>query len=944
MAPPNEAQPSDASEPDPLEMLIAEALSVLEQDGTPGIARFLKDHPEDAAAVRAALRDLDHIDLLNQPQAPLPRQIGDFEIKGELGSGGMGVVYVAEQKSLGREVALKMVRPEMLLFEGARERFRREIDAVARLDHPAIIPILATGTENDVPFYAMPRLRGCDAERIVKQLAHRNPDELRGSDLRTAIGDGSDASATDLIFTGSYWQAVLRLIHQAALGIQHAHVRGVLHRDIKPSNLFLTQTGQAVVFDFGLARASEDQKLTRSGAAAGSPAYMAPEQVRGEPADERTDTYALAATMHCLLSLRPPFSMESREGLNTRILNGDRHPLRVSVPAEVRIVLDCGMDVDRGRRYATCQEFANDLLAVLEGQPITARKLPTGVRVRRFVQRHRTIAVAAGMALAFLLLVPALLWRQASEASAAMREQVQKTRDEVIKKQRANLALARTNEKLGNLNQELASTNTALGEANRKLGEANDKLGTSNEELNATNDELERVNELLKEQVARSDRSAALSLDAIRRLLAGTNTKKLRDNRAALPVLSTMLGDALELFENLEVSEELQDEVLELQLETLSGLVDIKAAMGKFDEAIAVTERSVELTEGKDQTDQLRSFRATAMSHKASLLMDQAKHDGVRELLDGARAIHAELSKTTEFGYRSVQQLSLIEGMVGALAMRERRLPDAEAALRRAIEWTAKLDPKGTSDPVHATNELNLIRFLKMQKRYDEALPLAEALVTKLDGLPSPTVVTWPTPAYIRTMARNERMRILQLKGDLDESLACADVVIGELSNMIREYASIPELPRLRSSTYGNVGGIYYSREQWDDAIRYMDLAVRDAETALAMSPGERQALKFRATHQRLLVVSLRRNADWNRLEVEAQKLGKLRIPPLWRVGAARELLRCAQHRDPERAAALRELSIQWLEQANQAGQVFTDDGLFDPIRTDERFRKLKKR
>tara|TARA_R110002072_G_scaffold67163_3_gene165099 strand:- start:103417 stop:106230 length:2814 start_codon:yes stop_codon:yes gene_type:complete len=934
MAPATDHNQSESNGCDPLEILLAEAISILEMQGAPGVDRLLRDHPKDAEAVRAALHDLEQIDLLEQPTAKMPTQVGDFVIKYELGSGGMGVVYVAEQRSLGREVALKMVRPELLLFEGARERFRREIEAVARLEHPAIIPILATGSENDVPFYAMPLLHGCDGERILKKLADRNLSQLRGSDLRQAIDDAADPSATNIVFASGYWQAVLRLVHQAALGIQHAHVRGVLHRDIKPSNLFLTQTGQAVVVDFGLARASEDPHLTRSGAAAGSPAYMAPEQVRGEPADERSDIYALAATMHALLSLQAPFTMDSREGLNTRILNGDRRALRMQVPTEVQTVLDCGMDVDRARRYASCQDFANDILAVLEGQPITARKLPTSVRIRRFVQRHRTVSVAVSMALAFVFLVPALLLWQANEASAAMRVQAKKIQDEVRQKDHANVQLANSNEELGKVNKQLESTNDALGDANTKLAMTNAKLSNANAKL-------ARLNDLLKHQVERSDRSASVSLNAIRRLLAGANTKELRRNRAALPTISCMLSDALELFDSLDVSEQLATDMIELKLDTLSGSVDVLMAMGDYEQSLAACDKSINLTRGDGLSDKLRNYRATAMSHKASILMDQVKHDGVPELLASCRMVFEDLLDNEEFRERSIQQLSMLEGMSAALALRNGNFAAAEAGLLKTIEWTEKLPSESVPRVLHDTNQLNLVRFLKSRKRYGEAMQALEQMLAELD-VTEELYNTWPVPRYVRAMGLNERVRILQLQNKLDEAIAATPAVITQINELMRDYESVFELPRLRSITYGNLGIIYLTRKQWQDAIRMSDLAVADATKALTMSPGERQSLQFQATHQRVLVNALRNAKDWQRLEVEALRLGELRIPALWRVGAARELLRCAKQVPAERAAELREQAIQWLVQANETGQRFTVDELYDSIRDDERFQKLK--
>lgn len=399
-----------------LEDVLAEALHVLERDGEPALERFLAERPADAPQLREALADLRASDLLLGPRGDVPDQLGDFLLGKQLGAGGMGIVYAAEQLSLGRQVALKVVRPELLFFEGARERFRREIEAVARLEHPAIVPILATGTADGIPYYAMPLLRGRSAEAVLKELASQAGGVATGANLQTALGQpgAEDASDSDGAFRGSYWQAAVRLVRRAALGIHHAHQRGVLHRDLKPSNLMLTADGRAIVLDFGLAQARGDARLTRTGSQAGSPAYMAPEQVRGEPADERTDVYGLAATLHCLLGLRPPFATDDPEQLRRKILAGDRQELRgPALPPELHLVLDTAMDVDRMRRYATAEAFADDLEAVLEGRPIQARRLPIAVRLRRYAQRHRTQTTAAIALGVFLVVLPAaLLWQQ----------------------------------------------------------------------------------------------------------------------------------------------------------------------------------------------------------------------------------------------------------------------------------------------------------------------------------------------------------------------------------------------------------------------------------------------------------------------------------------------------------------------------------------------------
>ncbi|MCC6783096.1 MAG: serine/threonine protein kinase [Planctomycetes bacterium] len=405
----------NGSTEDSLEDVLALALSAREEGGDAALEGYLATVGALAPAVRAALAELRGCDLLEPVIAGLPPQLGDFRLREVLGAGGMGVVYLAEQVSLGREVALKVVRPELLFFEGARERFRREIEAVARLEHPAIVPILATGSADGIPYYAMPRLRGRSAESLIAALRDLDPKSLDAGCL-TALLASPEAAATRSATGGSeYWRAVTGLVAQAAHGIAHAHRRGVLHRDLKPSNLMLTSDGRAIVLDFGLALARGDERLTRSGATAGSPAYMAPEQLRGEPADERTDVYGLCATLHALLARKSPFPLADGEVLRARVLAGRRDELRreLPMPAELRLVLECGMDVERARRHPSAEALAADLEAVLEGRPIRARRVPWPVRARRMAQRHPALGVAGVAALVFAIALPSVvLWQQ----------------------------------------------------------------------------------------------------------------------------------------------------------------------------------------------------------------------------------------------------------------------------------------------------------------------------------------------------------------------------------------------------------------------------------------------------------------------------------------------------------------------------------------------------
>lgn len=400
-----------------LEDLVAGALEALDRGGDAALKAFLAAHPAERAEVEALVSRFRHTGLLaRDAHGDLPERLGDFRLVERLGGGGMGVVFVAEQESLRRRVALKVIRPDLLFFAGTRERFRREVEVVAKMSHPAIVPIVATGDDGRVPWYAMPLIDGASVDEAVRRLSGRDPATLAGADLQRAIakdltGTGGGAAET---FAGAHWEAAVRLVRQAAMGLAHAHHRGIVHRDVKPSNVMLTPDGRALLLDFGLCLVQGDPRLTHAGGEPGSPAYMAPEQVRGSGADERADVYSLAATLRQLLDLEAPFSGPDQEQLRARILRGESAPPRNrAVPRELRLVLAVAMDLDRERRYADAEAFAADLGAVLARRPIAARRLPARIRTWRWAQRHRVAsAVLAGLAVVAALLPAGLAWQQ----------------------------------------------------------------------------------------------------------------------------------------------------------------------------------------------------------------------------------------------------------------------------------------------------------------------------------------------------------------------------------------------------------------------------------------------------------------------------------------------------------------------------------------------------
>jgi serine/threonine protein kinase/tetratricopeptide (TPR) repeat protein len=440
---------------DSFEDVLAEALAAHELDGATGFERVARRHPAHAERLHADLARLDGAGLLRQrtqlgvPAAParqFPEQLGEFRLLRRLGGGGMGVVYLAEQGSLGRRVALKLVRAEHLYFPGAHDRFRREVEAIAKLQHPGIVPVFTAGEDAGVPWLAMEHVEGASLDQVLQRLAGRDPARLSGADLREAVAaivaakadaPGSAASpptATPLPgapspFTGTWAIGCLRIVSAVAAALQHAHERGVLHRDVKPSNVMLTADGRALLLDFGLAHAEGSTRLTGTGSLLGSPAYMSPEQVRGDPRriDARTDVYSLGVTLYELLTLRMPFAGESAASTRELVLAGRVAPLRLlhrTLPRDADVVCRKAMDVDAARRYPTVAAFGADLDNVLALRPIAARPPGALLIARRWAQRHPARATAAVAAVLLLVVAPAaFLWQQQAATAELLAQQ-----------------------------------------------------------------------------------------------------------------------------------------------------------------------------------------------------------------------------------------------------------------------------------------------------------------------------------------------------------------------------------------------------------------------------------------------------------------------------------------------------------------------------------------
>ncbi len=495
----------------------------------PSLAEYAQRYPDLAddiqelfpAMVEIEQAEGDRREVAEPVAVPVLQMMGDYRILREIGHGGMGIVYEAEQVSLSRHVALKVLPRRTLADPRQRRRFERESRTAARLHHTNIVPIFGVGEHAGQPYFVMQFIQGLGLDEVLKALqqlhagegepvADRPQREVAAADVARSLLTGEFKPAADVTVDASpvvvhaapapasetspvgrlsesltlssssvlavpggearpakkqtYWQQVASLGRQVADALEHAHKQGVLHRDIKPSNLLLDMQGTAWVTDFGLAKANDHQDLTQTGDVVGTLRYMPPEAFEGK-ADARSDLYALGLTLYELLAFRPAHDAQDRPQLIKQAMGAVRPRLRQvnpQVPRDLETVVHKAIERDPAHRYQTAGELAADLDRFLEDEPIRARRISATERLVRWAGRNKLLAAA--------LLTVALLGLTLTVGSillaAHFRQQEAAQRNLVNEKG----TLADRNQQLADQNKDLAQTaETALGQARTLL-------------------------------------------------------------------------------------------------------------------------------------------------------------------------------------------------------------------------------------------------------------------------------------------------------------------------------------------------------------------------------------------------------------------------------------------------------------------------------------------
>ncbi|MGL4551932.1 MAG: protein kinase domain-containing protein, partial [Gemmataceae bacterium] len=592
-------------------------------------------HPDLADELRSFFADQDRLDRAAAPlrglarAATWPPVIGPYRVLGEIARGGMAVVLLARHEALGREVALKWALGGRHAGATQLQRFRREAAAAAGLDHPNLVPLYEVGEHDGVPYFAMKRLR-CSLA-----------DERR---RRT--------------FTPAEAAAV---VAAAARAVHHAHQRGLLHRDLKPANILLDAAGTPCVADFGLARRHDADRLTGTGAVLGTPAYMSPEQARGDAAavTVASDVYGLGAVLSELLAGRPPFAGATPMDVLRRVLDDDPPP--PPGPRDLRVVALKCLAKDPSRRYASAAELADDLDRFRAGEPVRARPAGVAERLWRGAARRPAVTLLAAAVLAGLGLA-GQQWHRAERALDEARRALRRAEEE---RDRADASFrqahAAVNDFTVSFSDELARFPGVQGLRQRLLLQAR---------------------RYFEDFVARREGNASL-----RRELADTHaaigqmTGAIGERRAAKAAFET----ALALYRALHAADPDDPALWPKLAGTVTNVAvheDRPAADARFEEARRLYAGF--LARAPDDPA-LAAGLALAAGNRGVTLMELGRHSEARPLLEEA------IGRTP--GLSGGELAGMIDNY-GTLLSRTSRRPEALCAYQRAEALRAGVEPR----------------------------------------------------------------------------------------------------------------------------------------------------------------------------------------------------------------------------------------------------------
>jgi tetratricopeptide (TPR) repeat protein len=591
--------------------------------------------------------------------------VDGYEILGELGRGGMGIVYKAQQAGLKRLVALKMIQPQTQVSVNQLERFRKEAEAVARMQHPHIVQIYELGEQEGRPYFSLEFMEGGSLD---KKLAGK-PQPAR--------------EAAELL------EIVARAVH-------YAHRHGIVHRDLKPANVLLTADGTPKITDFGLAKQLDAEVgHTPSGVIVGTPSYMAPEQAQGytHVIGPLSDVYGLGALLYELLTGRPPFQGPTVQETLEQVWRQELVPprrLQPGVPRDLEtICLKC-LQKEPAKRYANAEAMADDLRRFRKGEPIRARPVTAWERFWKWAKRRpaaAALATVSGLAgvslLAMSLAFNAHLQRINNQLQDAVDRAEQKTREADEQRAEAEKQKQAAQKNAEQARQQKEAAEQKAREADEQRAEAEKQKGMAKK-----NEEQARGHEV----VANQERQQAV------------RAKKLAQNRTdhLLEWFRKNMFDIDDQLSSNGVSLDVRGFLLESMRDYLN-----------------------RLRKDFDEDHEFLTILAVAHSRVGNVLLQMNRLQAAWDYYQESTAILKSVKAPP--GYRYVLlNLSGNEAMFGEILAAQGRFEAALVRCKNSLEIRKRMNREHPDEPwpkdYLARSHLQIGDILAMQNQYDKAL------------------------------------------------------------------------------------------------------------------------------------------------------------------------------------------------------------------------------
>jgi eukaryotic-like serine/threonine-protein kinase len=838
-----------------LEDLLEEFAARLNAGEAPDVEAFAAAHPQHAERLRRVLPTMRVLlDLGNSAgKAEVAGEalgtLGDYRILREAGKGGMGVVYEAEQVSLGRRVALKVLPAATTLDGRQLQRFQNEARAAACLQHEHIVPVYGVGCERGVHFYAMQFIEGWTLEAVIRALRAGRPAD--GASLptpprpgeptgdRTAV-DGAAAPALGAApaqpgpVGREHFRWAAEWGGQAAEALEHAHQLGIVHRDIKPANLMIDPRGKLWVTDFGLARIAAEPGLTVTGHLVGTLRYMSPEQAQARHGlvDHRADIYSLGVTLYELLTLRPAFDGQDPHELLRRVAAAEPpapRRLNPAIPRDLETVVLRATARAPGQRYGTAQELADDLRRYLNGEPVRARRPTLAERASRWARRHRLLVAAAAAVLFVAALAAAVVAAVSLRAEQDTREALAReerhriTAEAHSRKAAANYAKARkaVDDMLSEVAEQWLADVPLMEPRRRKL--------------------LEKALAFYQDFLRENEESRELRREtchAHKRLTDIYVT--LGDHRA-----ERACREALAFFTRLAAEDPEDPSYPRLQALTQMRLglcLKIRGKAGPAEEAyraaLALQERLA--VRYPKEPDHRRDLGLTLNNLGNLLRQSRASPEEVEKLHRRALAVQTRLAD--EFPTADHRQdLGATFHNLGVLLHESGRPQEALAAYRRAVELRKKLVadfPREADFRRSLAGDLTVLSNLLWERGRS---PEAEKGLRRAVEISRKLVAEFPQPPQYRenlANACNSLGVVFKESKRFEEARAAYAEGVAVQEGLVRDFPRVPEHRNSLAVFHRNLGLLLADRGQHREAVTHFRQAIAANTWLVKASPG----------------------------------------------------------------------------------------------------------